>query len=137
MIAGLPITGVGGVFYLLLALAMPIVELWRLLRGRSSVAAWRVIGRQLLMQTGVLVTISAQAGLVMWLAPGPARAAAEKSNAVLGMTGVEAVSQSQTAGLIAASTLVALATLAGVTLFAYAMKVYFHLRGSVLPRALA
>lgn len=129
MIAGLPITGIGGIFYLLLALAMPFIELFRLCTGRSSLAAWRTIGLQLLIQTGVLVSISMQAALVVWLAPGPAKQAAEKSNAMLGMSGVESVSQSQTAGLVAAGTIVAIVTLCVVALAVYCLKLYFTLAG--------
>ena len=39
--AGLPGTGLGGLFYLLLAFWMPFAELPRTLRGRSSRARWR------------------------------------------------------------------------------------------------
>jgi hypothetical protein len=44
--AGLPGLGLGGLFFILLALLAPFVELIRTTRGRSSVAAWRVVGRQ-------------------------------------------------------------------------------------------
>jgi hypothetical protein len=44
--AGLPGLGLGGLFFLLLALLAPFVELIRTARGRSSVAAWRAVGRQ-------------------------------------------------------------------------------------------
>ena len=39
--AGLPGTGLGGLFYLLLAFWMPVAELYATLRGRSSRARWR------------------------------------------------------------------------------------------------
>jgi hypothetical protein len=44
--AGLPGLGLGGLFFVLLALLAPFVELIRTARGRSSVAAWRAVGRQ-------------------------------------------------------------------------------------------
>jgi hypothetical protein len=124
MIAGLPITGIGGLFYLLLALFMPLIESVRLVRGRSSVAAWVVIGRQLLVQVGVLLAIGAQAALIHWLSPGTAK----KSQEFLGMTQVDQLSQSQTAGLIAGSTLIALITLLVVSLCVYGLKVYFQVK---------
>ncbi len=130
MIAGLPITGIGGIFYLLLAIAMPFIEFYRLLRGRSSVAAWRTIGFQLLIQTGVLLSLSFQAALIVWLAPGPAKQAAAKSNQMLGMAGVDGVSQSHTAGLVAAGTIIAIMTLAAVALSVYALRLYFTLAGT-------
>ena len=59
MTAGLPGTGIGGVFYLLLAVLMPFRELVRLLRGKSSVQRWAVIAAQ----WGYVAAI----GLTMWL----------------------------------------------------------------------
>jgi hypothetical protein len=44
--AGIPGLGLGGLFFVLLALLAPFVELIRTMRGRSSVAAWRAVGRQ-------------------------------------------------------------------------------------------
>jgi hypothetical protein len=59
MTAGLPGTGIGGVFYLLLAVLMPFRELVRLLRGKSSRQRWAVIAAQ----WGYVAAI----GLTMWL----------------------------------------------------------------------
>lgn len=67
MTAGLPGTGIGGVFYLLSALFMPWVELVLTLRGKSSIARWLVVLRQLLMATSILSgmwVMGAAAGLV-------------------------------------------------------------------------
>jgi hypothetical protein len=59
--AGLPGLGLGGLFFVLLALLAPFVELIRTTRGRSSVAAWRVVGRQfalaLTMVAAVVLTL--------------------------------------------------------------------------------
>ncbi|MBB6625731.1 hypothetical protein H5V45_00225 [Nocardioides sp. KIGAM211] len=52
--AGLPGTGLGGLFYVLLALAMPVVELHRTLQGRSSRARWALVLRQLGTALGVV-----------------------------------------------------------------------------------
>lgn len=43
MAAGLPSTGIGGIFYLLLVLWMPLRELHLTFQGRSSLARWRGI----------------------------------------------------------------------------------------------
>jgi hypothetical protein len=59
MTAGLPGTGIGGVFYLLLAVLMPFRELVRLVRGKSSRQRWAVIATQ----WGYVAAI----GLMMWL----------------------------------------------------------------------
>ena len=50
MNVGLPGTGIGGMFYLLSAVCMPLVEALR--GGRSSVR-WRLVGRQFLMAAGI------------------------------------------------------------------------------------
>jgi hypothetical protein len=132
MIAGLPITGIGGMFYLLLAFCMPFIEFWRLLRGRSSRQAWAVIGRQTLVQTGVLTAIGAQAALIHWLSP----SAAQRSQEFLGINNVENFSQSQTAGLIAGTTIFALATLICVSLLVYSLRLYFQIKRSMRPATL-
>lgn len=54
MTAGLPGTGIGGVFYLVSALLMPFVELFRTLRGESSVERWLIVARQLTMATAII-----------------------------------------------------------------------------------
>ena len=67
MSAGLPGLGLGGLFFILLALLAPFVELIRTARGRSSVAAWRVVGRQfalaLTMVAAVELTLRVLYGL--------------------------------------------------------------------------
>ena len=54
MTAGLPGTGIGGVFYLLSALLMPLVELVKTLRGQSSKSRWLLVIRQLAMASGII-----------------------------------------------------------------------------------
>jgi hypothetical protein len=54
MIAGLPGTGVGGVFYLMSVFLMPVREMGRVVRGRSSLRRWRVIFGQMGIASGVL-----------------------------------------------------------------------------------
>jgi len=54
MTAGLPGTGIGGVFYLLSALLMPFVELVKTLRGQSSWPRWVLVIRQFAMASGIV-----------------------------------------------------------------------------------
>ena len=54
MTAGLPGTGIGGVFYLLSALLMPLFELVNTLRGQSSWGRWAMVFRQLAMASGII-----------------------------------------------------------------------------------
>ena len=54
MTAGIPGVGLGGIFYLLLSLFMPVVELVQTMRGRSSRERWRAVTRQALMALVIL-----------------------------------------------------------------------------------
>jgi hypothetical protein len=49
MNAGLPGTGIGGVFYLVSALLMPFLELFKTLRGESNLGRWLLVTKQLVM----------------------------------------------------------------------------------------
>jgi tetratricopeptide (TPR) repeat protein len=60
MAAGIPGVGIGGIFYLVTALLMPVHELWLVARrepGAGSAARWRVITRQWSIAAGILVAI--------------------------------------------------------------------------------
>ncbi|MBJ7359832.1 hypothetical protein [Nocardioides sp.] len=59
--AGLPGTGLGGLFYVLLAFWMPVAELPRTLRGQSSRARWRRIGSQFALACGIVAAVSSTA----------------------------------------------------------------------------
>jgi hypothetical protein len=57
MSAGLPGLGLGGLFFIFSALLAPFPELWRTLRGRSDLASWRTIGRQLAQALAMVAAI--------------------------------------------------------------------------------
>ncbi len=69
--AGLPGTGLGGLFYILLALAMPLVELYRTARGRSSVGRWREVGTQFALACGILAMTAASTVAYLHVADAP------------------------------------------------------------------
>ncbi len=54
MNVGLPGTGIGGLFYLITAFLMPVVELVRTMQGRSSWQRWSIVGRQTGLASGVV-----------------------------------------------------------------------------------
>lgn len=64
MTAGLPGTGIGGLFYLLLVFWMPCRELYRLCRGRSSVQRWRAIAFYLALTVAIIATTYGEAWLI-------------------------------------------------------------------------
>lgn len=57
MSAGLPGFGLGGLFFILSALIAPLIELVRMMRGRSSAAAWRAVWRQFAIAVTMIVAI--------------------------------------------------------------------------------
>ena len=80
MNAGLPGTGIGGLFYLVTALLMPAVEMVRTLRGRSSVARWRIVLRQVTLALGVLGGLWATAWFLKHLLPHQALVSLKTTN---------------------------------------------------------
>jgi hypothetical protein len=54
MTAGLPGTGIGGIFYLLLAVYMPVCEFFKTLQGKSTLKRWGGVTVQLLFVVGIL-----------------------------------------------------------------------------------
>jgi hypothetical protein len=55
--AGLPGLGLGGLFFILSALAAPLVELVSTVRGQSSVARWQRLGRQFALALAMIVAV--------------------------------------------------------------------------------
>jgi hypothetical protein len=66
--AGLPGTGLGGLFYLALAFWMPLAELPKTLRGQSSWARWRLVGTQVALACGIVAAVACTAVGYMTLA---------------------------------------------------------------------
>ena len=58
MTAGLPGTGLGGFYYILLVAAMPAREAYLTVRGRSSVARWKTVGYHLAIVGGILAALA-------------------------------------------------------------------------------
>ena len=54
MTVGLPGTGIGGLFYLVTALLMPVRELGLTLRGRSNGKRWRSVVLQVALAGGII-----------------------------------------------------------------------------------
>jgi len=53
---GLPGTGIGGLFYILTALWMPVCEIWRRLRGDAN-GRWSAVAKQFAIAAGVVAAI--------------------------------------------------------------------------------
>lgn len=72
MFAGLPGIGVGTLFYIITALWMPVREFGLLVRGRSSLARWRVVGTQVVYACSVILSIMIADRILMWVMGGMA-----------------------------------------------------------------
>ena len=57
--AGLPGTGIGGFFYLMMAFLMPFMELWQTIQGKSSWKRWKLVIRQVIIASGVIGGVEA------------------------------------------------------------------------------
>jgi hypothetical protein len=67
MTAGLPGSGIGGLFYLLTALLMPLHELGMALKGASSPQRRRVVAFQSTIALGIVLMVWATGWALGWL----------------------------------------------------------------------
>jgi hypothetical protein len=68
--AGIPGIGLGGLFFVISALLMVILELYRTVRGRSSLARWRFVGHQAAIAAGIVLATAAALWLLELALPG-------------------------------------------------------------------
>lgn len=68
MIAGLPGTGIGGIFYLFLALWMPMNETIDIIRGFANSEHRQMVKRQLFLTLCVILAVIVTSWLAGWLA---------------------------------------------------------------------
>jgi hypothetical protein len=66
---GLPGTGLGGLFYLITALMMPLFELRLTLAGRRSLRRWRIVGLQWGIAAAILVSTWGTFELLAYIFP--------------------------------------------------------------------
>ncbi len=71
MTAGIPGTGIGGLYYLLLVLWMPFHESWLMLTGRGRPGRWKVVFTQGGIAAGILAALWGEAfvlkTLIYWV----------------------------------------------------------------------
>lgn len=68
MIAGLPGTGIGGLFYMLIALWMPVNEVIDIIRGRANPKNMQLVKTHILLTSGILIAVIATGWLAGCLA---------------------------------------------------------------------
>jgi hypothetical protein len=69
MVAGLPGTGISGLFYMLSAFWMPLAELVRFLRGRKRLSNWRLVFSQVALATGIFAALGLTGALIDYFIP--------------------------------------------------------------------
>jgi hypothetical protein len=69
MIAGLPGTGISGLFYLLSAFWMPIAEIARFLSGRKRQSNWKLVFLQFALATGIFAALGVTGALIDYFIP--------------------------------------------------------------------
>lgn len=71
MTVGLPGTGIGGIFYLLLAVCMPAREFICTIRGKTNLKRWGFITLQLLIVLGIISAMWGEVwllnGILLWM----------------------------------------------------------------------
>ena len=131
MIPGLPITGVGALFYLLLTLYIPVREGYRRLKGRSTPdqtrQGLRTFARQMSMQSGVLLTLVLQAGLLILIAP-----ALAAKGVTVPIAGEESATiASRTADLLKGGLIAGGVMLLTLFIFVQGVRFFFRLKAHV------
>lgn len=128
MFAGLPGTGVGGIFYLLLTLWMPFHELIRVFQGRSTKARWLFIARHWALFGVVVMTIWGQTIVMRWMIPASER---QELKSEMAQTGFGALTGAST-GLMATSAIMALLSLAIVLAVVHLLRVGLFVRRTIV-----
>ena len=125
MMVGMPGTGMGGLLYLSMAAWMPIHELWRLARGRSSarrwafiVRSWLVVGGSLACLWGAMVSFKAVLSM----------AATRASRAGLGLDHLTTAQGSETTGMLASAAWASGIALALVVVLVHVLRLTMEAR---------
>ena len=121
MAAGLPGTGIGGLFFILSAFLMIPVELVRTINGRSSLERWKIVGRN----AGIAAAMVATVTTVVWLLHGLLFSSPPKASATSGGVAHQL--------LPFAPVLITLAVLVLVLVVAYLAKFVFHSAPTTVP----
>lgn len=69
MNVGLPGTGIGGFYYMLCVLLMPVIEILKTARGKSSWKEWMLVLRQVCIGAGILFAVWLTGVVVKYLIP--------------------------------------------------------------------
>lgn len=130
MIFGLPVTGLGGLFYLILTIMMPLHEAHRTVRGRGCPKRWKQIGVSCAMMAGLFITMFSQAWLLNKLMP----SASALSSHALGTVEFDRMAGGKTGGLVAGAMIISLFTLVIVAALVHTLRFALHMRAQMNAR---
>jgi hypothetical protein len=123
MIAGLPGTGISGLFYIISAFWMPIAEIVRFLRGRERQSEWKLVFSQVALAGGILITLGATGALLDYFI--------SFSASILGVFASNSSDKSQLVNLGVAPTII---TIAVLFLFLFSIEIIGIFFGRVKSR---
>jgi hypothetical protein len=66
MIVGLPGTGIGGVFYILLSMHMPLFQLRRALKGGHKPRHFKIVVSALFLSAAIILSLYAEVRFLVW-----------------------------------------------------------------------
>ncbi|MBS0187597.1 MAG: hypothetical protein JSS51_05980 [Planctomycetes bacterium] len=120
MFAGLPATGIGGIFYMALVFFMPFKELWRAMRGESSMERWMFIASRWGLFAIVIAMMWLQAMIMKWAI------GADMSKFMA--AGASAAAGRETQSLAGATLYLAVLSLVGVMTLVYSVRIVIAVR---------
>ncbi len=126
MFAGLPATGIGGIFYMILVLFMPVKELWRAMRGESSMERWGFIASRWGLFAIVIAMMWLQGAIMKWVM------GADMTKFMA--AGASAATGHKTSSLAGATLYLALLSLGGVMGTIYLVRAALAVRGVLASR---
>ncbi len=131
MIFGLPLTGLGSLFYLILTIWMPVREAHRTVRGKGCPRRWKQIAVSCSLMAGLFITMFTQAWLISLLIPG----ASSMSSQAMGTADFDRFAGAQTGGLVAGAIIVSFITLIMVAIVVHSLRIGFQVRAHLRSRA--
>ena len=135
MFAGLPGTGIGGIFYLLLTIWMPINEAYLTIRGRSSLERWRFVAVRVSLFALVIAVMWAQVEILRGIFPqGAPAAGAALARSVGDKIGVHVTAETS-GGLLLAAALYAGIVMTSVILTLHLARVLLWYRARLAELA--
>ncbi len=127
MTAGLPGIGIGGLFFLLSAIFMPVAEVYRTARGRSNAGQWKLVARQFVMAWAIIFAVERTLWVVKLIT---ALVLAQPAGSSGGPGGSSVLEDLPTTALPVIPLLVTLACLSLVLASSYLMRLWYARRDS-------